>query len=76
MACECIREMDAALAERNTKISCGIVFTRPTAYAVPVIDVEKLNPRKRDKVSVVPTFCPFCGVRYVAEPQPTPPVQP
>jgi hypothetical protein len=64
MACDCITVMDAKLAERNSKITCGIVFTRPEAYAVPVIEIEKLNPRKRDRVSVVPTFCPFCGILY------------
>lgn len=63
-SCTCIDDMNAALADRNTKISCGIVFARPTAYAVPAIGTEKLNPRKRDRVSVLPTFCPFCGVRY------------
>ena len=64
MSCDCISVMDAKLAERNTKLTCGIVFTRPEAYAVHVIEVEKLNLRKRDRVSVVPTFCPFCGVPY------------
>lgn len=67
MACDCIDNMDAELAKRNTKIICGIVFARPEAYMVPVIGVEKLNTRQRDRVSVVPTFCPFCGIRYVPE---------
>ena len=54
MACDCITEMNAALAERNTKIQPTIVFgtsERPGFTTVTIV-TEKIAPR--GKRGVVP----------------------
>jgi hypothetical protein len=71
MACECITLMDEKLAERNTRLLTTIVFGKPQGYLAVTLASEKIAPRNRDKVTALPTFCPFCGVRYVPEAAPT-----
>lgn len=69
MACNCIAEMDALLAERNTKLNVSFVFPRDgsASFTLPLLDVEKIEKRKRvGPALAVPSFCPFCGVRYTA----------
>ncbi len=69
MACKCIEVLDTKLAERNSKLEVGFTFgteERP-GYAFPYIPTEKINKKNRDKAGVIPTFCPFCGVKYRAE---------
>lgn len=62
MACDCIGLIDKKLSERNTKLELTLFWNGKP----PVIKIatEKINRKKRDSVSVVPTFCPFCGKRY------------
>ncbi|PJI89045.1 hypothetical protein DAH55_03945 [Sphingomonas koreensis] len=69
--CNCVADFNRKLAERNTRIietigiprDGGPLFTRPT------IRTEKIETRKRVGPAIaVPTYCPFCGVRYDAEP--------
>ena len=64
MACECMKIMDAKLAEFNSKLQVSIVWGRGTLEARPYIGVEKINPRKVNKRAVIATFCPFCGDAY------------
>ncbi|TIT24443.1 MAG: hypothetical protein E5W70_03825 [Mesorhizobium sp.] len=66
MACECIEILDAQLAERNSRLAVGFTFgtaERP-GYVFPALSTEKIDKRNRDKVGAIPTFCPFCGVKY------------
>ena len=68
MACECIKEIDAELAKRNSKLEVGFTFgtaERP-GYVFPSLSTEKINKKNRDKMGAIPTFCPFCGVAYRA----------
>lgn len=69
MACDCIALFNKKLAEHNSRIVEGIAFDMQanTGRAYPVIQCEKINPRNRDKMSVIPTFCPFCGTAYAAK---------
>ena len=63
MACTCINDMNARLADHN-----GCLVT--TIFGVPkaVIGSEKVDSKKRGKPPVaIATFCPFCGVRYQPE---------
>lgn len=65
--CNCIKEMDEKLAEYNTKLMLTMGFPRDgtPSYCLPHIDTEKIEKRKRlGPALAVPTFCPFCGVKY------------
>lgn len=66
MACTCLDEFDAQLASRNTRIVRTFVL-RPSALEFPKIAVEKINPRNREIITAVPTYCPFCGIAYALE---------
>lgn len=65
MTCECITTMDKLLEPHNTRLSATIVFGVP-AYACVTIQSEKIKkaPDGKRAKQVLPTFCPFCGVRY------------
>lgn len=69
MACNCIEAIDAKLAERNSKLEVGFTFGTEDrhGYVFPALSTEKINKRNRDKCGAIPTFCPFCGVKYRAE---------
>lgn len=72
MACNCLNEMDALLAEHNTKLGVTMGFPRDgkPAYSLPHIHTEKVEKRQRKGPALaIPTFCPFCGTKYVAEPE-------
>ena len=68
MACDCIEKLDEQLAERNTRLSTLLVFSKPGGV-FPYIATEQIE-RGRGKpkaVTMFPTYCPFCGVRYRAD---------
>ena len=67
MTCNCMDEMDAKLAELNTRLVVTFGFPRDgsPSYTRPKLDVEKIEPRKRvGPALAIPSFCPFCGVKY------------
>lgn len=70
MTCKCIEEMTPMLAEKNTRFVEAIVFAKP-AYTSLTIATERIERRRDGKSAVVvfPTFCPFCGTKYDAEPE-------
>jgi len=71
MTCNCIEVMDEKLSERNSKLEVGFTFgtaERP-GYVFPAFTTSKIDKRNRDKVGVIPTFCPFCGTKYRDEPK-------
>lgn len=70
MACDCIDVMGKKMAEHNTKLGLTFCFPRDgsPSFSTVTIVCEKINTRNRTRVSAMPTFCPFCGVRYVPEP--------
>lgn len=66
MACDCIAEMNAALAERNTEIQPTIIFgtkERPGFTCVTIV-TEKIKPRGVKASVPLPSYCPFCGTAY------------
>jgi len=69
MTCNCIEQIDKHLAGHNSKLEVGFTFgteDRP-GYEFPALSTEKINKRNRDRMSVIPTFCPFCGLKYRAD---------
>lgn len=62
MACDCIETINAKISEVNGRL--GMVFSM-TGEVYPSILVEKIKPRGQRPPIAVPTFCPFCGVRYM-----------
>ena len=69
MACECIDVMNKAAAEHNTKLCETFMFSRDDKPVLLVVTLvtEKVDKKNRRKVSLLPTFCPFCGTRYREE---------
>lgn len=69
MTCDCMSEMDAKLAEHNTKLQVTFGFGRDgSTWLLPLLGTEKIERRVRKGPALaIPTFCPFCGVKYKPE---------
>lgn len=70
MACNCVDEIDAKLATRNTRLTQALVFSggrdgNPNL----LLQTEQIETGrgKQKAVGMFLTFCPFCGVRYEQE---------
>jgi len=62
--CNCIEDLDELLAQKNTKISAAIQFSKNGILSArqPIIMTEKINPKKKEgPVKLFPSYCPFCG---------------
>ena len=63
MSCKCITDADKKLASKNAKLT---VTFNLMGQVFPQIMVEKADTKKRGPLPIlVPTFCPFCGKKYV-----------
>jgi hypothetical protein len=69
--CTCVADFNTKLREHNTKIIETISIPRDgsPAFTRPTIRTEKIESRKRVGPAIaMPTFCPFCGTAYEAQP--------
>jgi hypothetical protein len=74
--CACIATFDKKLAEHNTQIDVILVLGAGGGLVGrPYIGSRQIETGrgKKKKVTVIPTFCPFCGEPY--EPQPAVPTE-
>lgn len=61
--CDCIERTDALLADRNTRL---VVFLSLAGKPTRPMIATEVREKKRGAgcVTLMPTFCPFCGERY------------
>lgn len=75
MTCKCIEEIDAMLDEQQGgKLDISIFYNRPSSSleARPSIYINRKDNGRRESRTgrakvMTPTFCPFCGERYLPE---------
>ncbi|WP_319520145.1 hypothetical protein [uncultured Martelella sp.] len=74
MTCKCIEIFDEGLAERNTRIAPMLLFHAIDGVR-PHIRTEQIETGrgKKKACSVIPTYCPFCGMKYRDSDAPTEP---
>ncbi len=63
--CDCINQMDALLAEKNT----GVVFTmfgKPPRMLVATYQRERGRGKPKE-TALIAAYCPCCGEKYVAD---------
>ena len=68
MSCNCADEVDVKLAERNTRLSRALMFSKQGRENNPdlMLQTEQIETGrgKQKAVSMFISFCPFCGVKY------------
>jgi hypothetical protein len=69
--CNCMKEMDEALAKHNGKLATGFQITADmNVVSRLLIATEKIDAKKRKPVpGVMASFCPFCGEKFATPPQ-------
>lgn len=69
--CDCLTRFNEQLQEHNVGVDGQVVWTRsddnPDGVRTERVALKtyKLSPSKSTKPAIFPTFCPFCGERYV-----------
>ncbi len=69
--CTCVADFNMKLREHNTLIveTIGIPRDGSPTFTRPTIRTQKIESRKRLGPAIaMPTFCPFCGNAYEAQP--------
>lgn len=72
IGCDCLVQLNTLLAERgeNTIIGDSLVLDFESGKTRSVVEIAtyKWDTKSREKKrGMIPTFCPFCGTRYVAD---------
>lgn len=63
--CECLNRIDEHLKAENTKLARSYVLDGPRRGMFPVLETKLIEKRRGAKpMTVIPTFYPFCGVKY------------
>lgn len=64
--CNCIKEVNAKLAEHNSRLALGITFgggNQRSTLLIQTVQIETGRGKKK-AISALPSYCPFCGVSY------------
>lgn len=63
--CGCVADINKKLADRNTRIAQGFCLSEDLSGAdcVVIVATEKIAPHGKRPITVLATFCPFCGKR-------------
>lgn len=68
MACNCMEDVNAKLATRNTRLTQAIVFNKAGRENNPdlMLQTEQIETGrgKAKAVSMFISYCPFCGAEY------------
>jgi len=69
--CECVTEVEALLKAKHEDAELDMVVLFSKGYSVPSIRYQyhhilKSGKKAQRKTSylLIPTYCPFCGVKY------------
>jgi hypothetical protein len=63
--CKCIDDVDAKLAERNTRVMLPIMLgADQTPRAMIVTEQVETGRGKKKAVGMFASYCPFCGTAY------------
>ncbi len=65
--CDCIKLTNESLAVHNAELATQMGFGRHMDLRMVLpVPTRKVNKKLRTKsIVLLPTFCPFCGVRLV-----------
>ena len=67
---DCIAQINALLAEKNTKLVAAFSFSNPSRELIQV-STEKADRNLRGKpVAMFASHCPFCGAKLSTGSQP------
>ena len=62
--CDCIKNVDEKLAERNTRLTQALVFGNRSAPTI-MLQTEVIEKKRGAKpVGMFLSYCPFCGEKY------------
>jgi hypothetical protein len=66
VTCNCADEMNALIADNNTRLAQAFHITNGHLVVIPtLLATEKIVSSVGKKMPlIVPTHCPFCGVKY------------
>ncbi len=68
-SCNCLEQVQKQLKELNTEIVQGFQLNFATGkmkMSMPLIQVRKIDKKKRDMTTIICSHCPFCGRKYPA----------
>lgn len=65
--CDCITKVDELLKPDNTRLKTNFQLTPSKGLReLPIVATESIQSLRngRKPLTMSPTFCPFCGVKY------------
>jgi hypothetical protein len=67
--CDCIKQMDEALKDRNLEVNSTLpLFGKPSKVVSHLVFVDESKKKRGEKAPLIDFhFCPFCGEKYEPE---------